>query len=477
MNITGLLFLFCFLPFSLVIYYIADKKAKEYVLLAISLCFYSLCSLRYLVLFILTMIVNIVIGRSISLADRNYLKRLLLIIGIAINAGILINYKYTNFIIGTFHSLSGENIPLYDTLLPMGISFFTFKAISYIADIYCGRAKLSANPVHDALYLSIFTQIQSGPLSRYNDLVFPGEYTGVRNARFALFSDGVFRFLIGFNKKILIADILSKITTEVFTTPVENYSMVYAWFGSICYSLQLFFDFAGYSDMAIGLSEMFGYKCNENFNFPYMTESVSKFWRRWHISLSEWFRDYVYIPLGGSRNKNRLLVYRNLFVVWLLTGIWHGASWNFVFWGMGYFVMICFERITKYPEKFKHKISKILYRVFSLIFINCQWIMFRSDSFVDGCRFIKKLFVMDNIGISIADYRAWFLFKDNLVFILAAVLLSFPVVKAIGKKLEGHPLLSGMYEVLINVIVLALFICALTFVVAEKNNPFTYANF
>ena len=420
-----------------------------------------------------SIILSIIIGRLIHLTPKKLARRILLITGIALNAGILIYYKYADFIL----SFTKENAAdvQKEVLLPLGLSFFTFKAISYLVDVYSGKAVLSENPVHDALYLSFFGQIQSGPLSRYNDMCFPAELDGKKNARMNLFSDGVLRFLIGFNKKVLLANILAKVTTEVFSTPVEKYTMAYAWLGSICFSLQLFFDFAGYSDMAIGLSEMFGYKCRENFNYPYMTESVAKFWRRWHISLSEWFRDYIYIPLGGSRNKNKWRVYFNLLVVWVLTGIWHGAAWTFVFWGLGYFVLISFERLTKLPDRLQSKPSKIIYRVFTLLFINCQWILFRSDTLKNGIRFIKRLFVFyDN---KITDFRALFLLKEYGVFIAAAILLCFPVVPWLRKKLEGRTKALVVFDGIVYTVILGLFVCALSFVVAGQNNPFAYANF
>ena len=476
MSINGILFLFCFLPIALLLYYIADNKIKEYVLLFISLFFYALGSLEYIFLFLCSIIVNIFLGRSIHVSTSKKMRRLLLVGGIVFNSGILIYYKYSDFIINNINKVTGSNHSFLQLALPLGISFFTFKAISYLTDIYNDKAVLSDNPIHDALYLSFFAQIQSGPLTRYNDMIFPTELKGNKSARTNSFSDGVFRFLIGFNKKVLLANVLSKISTEVFSAPIENCTASYVWLGSICYSLQLFFDFAGYSDMAIGLSEMFGYKCIENFYYPYLTESVSKFWRRWHISLSEWLRDYIYIPLGGSRSTNKLLVYRNLFVVWLLTGIWHGASWNFIFWGLGYFVLISFERITKLPERFKYKISRSIYRVFTLIFINCQWVVFRSPTLKSGLKFIKVMFFgKDNDGT--ANMRTIFLLKEYSVFILAAVILCFPVVKWIGGKIENKKRMSVVYETFIALAVLGLFICALSFVVANKNNPFAYANF
>lgn len=472
MAITSMLFLFCFLPIAFAIYYIANDKAKEYVLLAVSLLFYSLGSFQYFMLFLIVVCITVTLGRGINASKSTGLRKLLLITGIVINVSVLGYYKYADFAISTFNHISGKSIELTNLLLPLGISFFTFKAISYLADVYKKNIKISDTPpVHDALYLSFFAQIQSGPLTRYNDSF----RVDSQKERIALFSDGVFRFLVGFNKKILLANILSNIATEVFSNGFENFSMAYAWLGSICYSLQLFFDFSGYSDMAIGISEMFGYHCMENFNYPYMTNSVAKFWRRWHISLSQWFRDYIYIPLGGSRNKNKYRVYFNLFVVWLLTGIWHGASWNFVLWGLGYFLLIAFEKASGFPDKFKTKAGKIIYRIFTLIFINCQWVVFRTDDIVTGLRFIKRMFIPTNNPL--ANVRTIFLAKEYFVFILFAIILCFPIVPWLNKKLQKSKWLHDLYEIIIGIIVIALFILAISFVVSGQNNPFAYANF
>lgn len=331
--------------------------------------------------------------------------------------------------------------------------------------------KFQGGGVYDALYLSFFAQIQSGPLTRYCDSFYVTE----KEKRKDLFSDGVLRFLIGFNKKILLADMLANITSEIFSNSFDFFSTAYAWFGSICYSLQLFYDFSGYSDMAIGISEMFGYRCMENFTYPYITESVTKFWRRWHISLSQWFRDYIYIPLGGSQVKNKCRVYLNLFVVWMLTGIWHGASWHFVIWGMGYFILIAFERATDIPNRFRTKAGRIAYRVFSLIFINCQWVLFRADSVTAGLRFLKRMFIPTNVPL--ANMRTWFLVKDYFVFILAAIILCAPTVSWIRGKTERIIWMRNLYETVIRIMVIMLFVWAVSFVVSGQNNPFAYANF
>ncbi len=284
MYITSLLFIFVFLPISLAIYYISNDRVKDYVLLGISLLFYAIGSVEYLLVFVIAVALTGVIGRVIDSSENPSVKRILLFLGIAVNAGMLLYFKLFAFAITRWGQQTVTEVTAKEMLLPLGISFFTFKAISYLVDVYKGKVELDENPFHDALYLSFFAQIQSGPITRYDSM----NKIGVGKS--GLFCDGVTRFLIGFNKKVLIANVLANITNEVFGASPDTFSTSYAWLGSLCYSLQLFFDFAGYSDMAIGISEMFGYKCMENFNYPYMTKSVSEFWRRWHISLGEWFR-------------------------------------------------------------------------------------------------------------------------------------------------------------------------------------------
>lgn len=463
MTTTSMLFLLLFLPLALIIYYIANDGIKEYVLLGESILFYALGDIHYLPLFCIATCVMIFIGRGIHISNSMLLKRILLVLGIIINIGILFSYKYLGSII------EPDTIRATTAIMPLGLSFFTFKSISYLADAYTGKVSLSEHMVHDALYLSIFTQIQAGPLTRYNDMQRSKKFDS------ALFSDGVYRFLIGFSKKILIADVLSKITTEVFATSIDNLSTGYAWLGAVCYSLQLFFDFAGYSDMAIGLTQMFGYKCKENFNYPYMTNSVSGFWRRWHISLSEWFRDYVYIPLGGSRNKQKWRTYVNLLIVWILTGIWHGSSWNFVLWGLGYFIMIAFEKATNFPAKLNTTVGKILYRIVCLLFINFQWVLFNAGSVTYGLGFIKRMVI--GKSVSLANLRALFLLKEYFFFILIALILCFPIVPWIQSKFKERKVLSGVLELGITIIIVAAFVWALSFVISGLNNPFAYANF
>ncbi len=469
MSITSLLFVFVFLPLSLAVYYTVRDNIKEYVLLVISLLFYAIGAVEYIPLFMVSILITVMIGRIINSCEADFYRRVLLVCGIIVNAGILFYFKYFNFALDIFGKLPRESSQAEEILLPLGISFYSFKAISYLADVYTGKTQLDSNPFHDALYLSFFGQIQSGPITRYEDS------RRQEKEKRDLFSDGVFRFVIGFSKKVLIANVLANITNEVFGTRIESYSTMYAWMGAICFSLQLFFDFSGYSDMAIGISEMFGYSCMENFDYPYMTKSVSQFWRRWHISLSQWFRDYIYIPMGGSRNKCKGKVYLNLLVVWLLTGLWHGADWNFIAWGLCYFVFIAFEKLTGLPERFKTAIGKGIYRCLVLLFINFQWVLFHSQGLRAGLKFIKCMVIYR--GNELADLRARFLLKDYSFFIALAIFFSFPIVPWIEKKISEKQIGNVCFKILKYVLITFAFIWSISFIVAGQNNPFAYANF
>lgn len=470
MSIDSLVFLFLFLPLALAIYYLGNDKAKEYILLCISLIFYALGSPENIIIFVILIVATVIIGRLMALVyTAKCLKTLLLITGIALNVSVLFFYKYINFAVSILSYVFKIGFSQRTIWLPLGISFFTFKAISYLIDTYNNKAVLDSNPIHDALYLSFFAQVQSGPLSRYSEMKYI--QTNFKDD----FSYGIYRFMIGFCKKIIISGSLARVSTEVFAAPFESFSLSYAWLGSICFSLQLFFDFSGYSDMAIGISRLFGYKCRENFNYPYITDSVSRFWRRWHISLSEWFRDYIYIPLGGSRNSNKSRVYFNLFVVWLLTGIWHGANWNFIAWGLGYFVMISFEKLTGCPDKINSMIGKAIYRVITLLFINFQWVMFNSSNLISGLRYIKRMFVCAPNVLS--DTRALFLLQNYAFFIGIAILLSTPIVPFLENRLSERKKSSCIFELTKLIVVFSAFIWAISFIVAGENNPFLYGNF
>ncbi len=469
---TDVLFVFWFLPLTLGIYYLAKPLYRKYILLLVSLFFYACGAVEYFTLLCVSLGVNILLGVLISKTKKyKGISLAGFLIGICYNVGILFYYKYYDFFFLNLSKVLKTEFEMRNLLLPLGLSFFSFKAISYLVDIYNEKINVSLNPVDSALYLSFFAQVQSGPLSRYSDMyqICAGEN------HFENFSTGVCRFIIGFNKKVLLSNILANITTEIFDVSNTEVSSAYLWLGAICYSLQLFYDFAGYSDMAIGISNMFGYECPENFRYPYMTKSIAEFWRRWHITLGAWFRDYIYIPLGGSRVKSKVRLYVNLLAVWLLTGIWHGASWNFVFWGLGYFVLISFEKTVGWPEKINSNLGKGIYRIFTLLIINFQWVIFRSPGLMNGIRYIKGMLSFQTSEL--ADARTLFLMRDYFAFIAAAILFATPVIPWVEKKVEKSKVLSNIYNVIFVISLSAMFLWALSYVIAGQNNPFAYANF
>lgn len=471
-SVTDVVFLFLFLPITLCLYYGMKKEWRAYILLIASLLFYACGSPAYFWLFVMSLAANIGIGWMIArFRERRAISRGFLAAGILYNLAVLVNYKYFDFIGENVSALLKREFIPHNLTLPLGLSFFTFKAISYLVDIERQKIDAGRNPVSVALYLSFFGQIQSGPLSRYEDM------QNVLEAKWKSsdFTEGIYRFIIGLNKKILLANVLANITQETFSAGSDQLSTAFAWLGAVCYSMQLFFDFSGYSDMAIGLGMMFGIGCPENFRYPYMTASVSEFWRRWHITLGAWFRDYVYIPLGGSRVKSKFRLCANLLAVWLLTGIWHGASWNFVVWGLAYFVVIAFEKLTGLPNRLKTLPAKMIYRVCALLFINFQWVIFRADGLREGIAYIKTMIMGQSNAV--ANARALFLLRDNLFFILAALLLCFPIAPFLRSRCEGKKAANVIFQTLAVAVNAALFLWAVSFIVAGQNNPFAYANF
>ncbi|MCR5655348.1 MAG: MBOAT family protein [Lachnospiraceae bacterium] len=475
MTFVSNIFLFAFLPIALGTYYIVPDMAKEYMLLFCSLVFYSFGSFEYLSFFIVVCVLEVGLGRSLMRVEKPKVREYLFWCAVIGNIAILFHFKYISTILNAVFRLSGNSVVLGETLAPMGISFFVFKAISYLADVYTGKTKPTGSPVHDLLYLSVFTQIQMGPISRIDDWKRPGKEGRLYSFDVALFSEGIWRFLIGFCKKILLADMFARIANEVFATETAAISAGYAWLGSVCFSLQLFFDFAGYSDMAIGLCGMFGYRCKENFLYPYTTDSFGGFWKRWHVSLGEWFRDYVYIPLGGSRNEKKSRTYANLLVVWILTGIWHGAGTTFLVWGLGWFLLIAMERHFGLDKRWKRKAGKVLYRIAILFVINLLWIFFRAPSVTYAAGFTGRLFAFS--GELLSGRRVWILLKTYWGFLVAGVLLCTPIVPYLEEKAKKNGKEHMCFAVVSTVLLLACFVWALSFVITAGYNPFAYMKF
>ncbi|MDO4889070.1 MAG: MBOAT family O-acyltransferase, partial [Candidatus Saccharibacteria bacterium] len=347
MLFNSMVFLWIFLPVLLVLYFLTKRffpAARNYVLLVFSLLFYAWGEPKYIILMLVSILVNYVFGILVDKAPKKGKKRkVLLVLDILFNVGLLGYFKYFNFFTDNVNKIFGEGtITMEDVMLPIGISFYTFQIMSYVIDLYRGEIKVQKNLPKLALYISFFPQLVAGPIVKYKDI---DKALDSRKETLEGFSYGAKRFIYGLSKKVLIADVMASVADTVFNGGggVTGLTQPVAWLGAVCYALQIFFDFSGYSDMAIGLGSMFGFKFMENFNLPYISGSITEFWRRWHISLSTWFKEYVYIPLGGNR-KGRKRTYLNLWIVFLLTGIWHGAAWNFVVWGLFHGLFIFIER-------------------------------------------------------------------------------------------------------------------------------------
>lgn len=404
---------------------------------------------------------------------RKWLCKAIMSFCIAGNLSLLFTYKYLDFLITNINNL-GFEIPLLNLLFPLGISFFTFQAMSYVIDVYRGNSEVRRNLVHVSLYIALFPQLVAGPIVRFKDIE---KQLAERGINLGIFSEGVQRFLIGLSKKILLANNLALIADQAFGMPDGERSVIYAWLGALAYALQILFDFSGYSDMAIGLGLMFGFRFPENFNYPYISASVSEFWRRWHMTLGQWFRDYVYFPLGGSRvkTKNRLIF--NLFVVWLLTGIWHGAGWNFLLWGLMYFVLIAFEKLTGYPQRCKTRFAAAAYRIFTLLAVLAGWVLFRSEGIREAAVYGLSMlslqgnpFFCDNVILTFREY--W-------LFLLAGLLCCTRLPARITAFInnQGKVWLCFGANILRTGFYLFCFLWSVSFLILGAHNPFIYFDF
>ena len=466
--------MFLFLPVTLVVYYLLHKTYRNVFLLIMSLIFYAWGEPRFVLIMIGSIIFNYTIAMLIDRLRKSVmLSKALLCVCVAGNLGLLFTYKYLGFFTININRL-GLNLPLVDLALPIGISFFTFQAMSYVIDVYRGDVAIQKKPHYIGLYISFFPQLIAGPIVRYKDIETQIEH---RSADFELFGEGVRRFIIGFSKKILLANNMALIANKAFDLPDAERSVIYAWIGAIAYSFQILFDFSGYSDMAIGLGKMFGFHFLENFNYPYISKSISEFWRRWHISLGQWFRDYVYFPLGGSRTKSIGRLIFNLFIVWVLTGAWHGASWNFFVWGLLYFVLIAFEKLTGYPGKFKSSFSKSLYRVFTLLSVLGGWVLFRADGTRNAVKYGLSMFgLRDN---PVFCNNVILTFREYWLFLAAAILCSTELFKRIRTRLDESN--RRILRVVVNTLVVGFyifcFLWSVSFLILGAHNPFIYFNF
>lgn len=462
-------FLFVFLPTVLVVYYAFLRKttrAKNIFLLLASLFFYAWGEPVYVFLMIGTILSNWLLGILVDRFRGNKAAvTVILILLVAVNIGTLGWFKYSEFTVLQINRFAHTNIPVPVVALPIGISFFTFQAMSYVIDVYRKRGKVQYNPLNVGLYVSLFPQLIAGPIVRYETVAEQIEH---REENFSDFSAGVVRFCIGLGKKVLVANNMAVIADNAFGLIINGgfqASAGMAWLGAIAYTFQIFFDFSGYSDMAIGLGQMFGFHFEENFNYPYMSKTVSEFWRRWHISMQTWFRDYVYIPLGGNRVSKLRLVF-NLFVVWLLTGMWHGANWTFIAWGLMYFVILTFERFSGLGQK--------NYRwghVYTMLLVVIGWVIFRSTGMGNAFIYIKAMFGIGAKGL--VDKAVWAYIAQNWIYFVFAVIGSAPILPKLDEKLKGNWVWQAVYAV--GVIVCL--VVSVSFISNNAYNPFIYFNF
>ena len=468
MLFSSMTFLFMFLPIVCTVYLLARKDLHNHILLIASILFYAWGEPRYLAIMFLTIIINYIGANYISRSKNLYHRKMLLWITICINLGFLFYFKYFNFFIENINTLFSADINLVKVVMPIGISFYTFQALSYVIDVYKGDVKAQRDIYKLALYICLFPQLIAGPIVKYHDI---DEQIDNRDATFDKVSYGTKRFIIGLSKKMLIANTLGAIADKIFSQPVEAFDAGIAWIGAFAYSFQLFYDFSGYSDMAIGLGAIFGFKFLENFNYPYISKSITEFWRRWHISLSTWFKEYLYIPLGGNRISLRR-TYLNLFLVFLATGFWHGASWNFIFWGLWHGLFINFEKASgwhKVSGSWKISIAQHFYTIFVFVI---GWVMFRAENMTYAWQYIKNMFGFINEH-KITYELPYYIDNIEILAFLAAFVCAMPVfqnILCVGFKRK-------ILRFTINLWLFGLFVLSAATIAASTYNPFIYFRF
>ena len=473
MTLSTIIFVFGFLPVFLLIYYVSKDNLKKYILLAGSVFFYYATEtfrIRYVIL--LCFFVYFLTWLMDKLFEKNkLLRKVLFICGIVGMICLLFYYRYLNFFFGLFGSIFGVTLwQKQNEGVPLGLSFITFAIISYIVDCYSGKVKFQKNPFKLATYILMFPKVIMGPIERYSNLEANIEHPDVSMNNLGI---GMSRFMIGFCKKVIIADNLAVLVNQIENgSDFSTVPVTLLWLGSIGFSLELFFDFSGYSDMAIGIAQMLGYHFKENFNYPYCAGSITDFWRRWHISLSYWFRDYVYIPLGGSRCS----VYRNiinLFIVWLLTGLWHGASFAFILWGLIYFVFLLVERyIVKLKQR--KRFIKLTWRIVTLLVINFNWVIFNIPSWRVGINYCKAMLGLYNNSLTsdvfVKDIQEYY------IYLLLGLLFSTPVLSKLLDKIWVRDRF-GITTIVYSIVILGIFAWALSFSMLGVHNPFIYQQF
>jgi len=468
---SSLNFMYLFLPVCLLLYFILRGiKARNDLLLAMSLLFYAWGEPKWIVLMIVTTLVDYGAGLLVDKYRGQKQAKWALAGSVVITLSFLAIFKYLGFFNQNLNSIFGAELPTQIFNLPIGISFYTFQAITYVVDVYRGKARVQRSYANLLLYVSLFPQLIAGPIVRYTDIA---EQLESRETTVEGFARGITRFVTGLGKKVLLANIAGQIATSLIGGDLSKASVLGAWLGIFAYTFQIYFDFSGYSDMAIGLGHMFGFTYVENFNYPYISRSITEFWRRWHISLSTFFRDYVYIPLGGNR-RHQL---RNMFIVWALTGLWHGASWNFVLWGLYYFVFLAIEKL--FLGKYLEKLPAVVGHVYALFIVVVGWVFFYFDDVSRLGQMLKLMFGFSGqAGMMPTDT---ILLKNHLVFFMVAIVACIPVSKLVkallirfSRRGTVQEAVAGAVEIVYDVALLFFSTAAL---VGASYNPFLYFRF
>ena len=465
MLFTSISFLYYFLPALIIIYFITPKKYKNIILLIASLLFYLYGEPKYVFLMIAEIIIAY-IGAILIDKYKNQSKNIL-ITTLFIHVFLLIIFKYTDFIIQSINDISNANIKLLNIALPIGISFYTFQIISYVIDVYNGKVKVQKNIINLATYVSLFPQLVAGPIVRYQTVE---KELDDRVHSFNNFAYGIRRFSIGLAKKVLIANALGELCTKAFV--LNETTVIFYWIFGISYMLQLYFDFSAYSDMAIGLGRIFGFNFPENFNYPYISKSITEFWRRWHISLGTWFKDYVYIPLGGNRDGKYKQI-RNILIVWLLTGIWHGANWTFLIWGLLFGIILIIEKI--FLNKFMEKLPSFIKRIYVLFIVMILFIIFNAENMSVALTNIKGLFGM-NGEVFVNDYTLHYL-KSYLPLLIIALFGATPFIKTLIDKLRKNKYANNIINILEPILIVMILVVVTSYLIDNSYNPFLYFRF
>ncbi len=466
MLFSSMTFIFMFLPAVIALYFLARSKYRNYILLIASILFYAWGEPKYVFIMLGTIFINW--GGAILIDKYNTRRKMFLVATVLADLAILFYFKYFNFIIENINSMIHANFSALDIIMPIGISFYTFQAISYVVDVYRGDTRVQKNICKLALYICLFPQLIAGPIVKYHDVADQIEHREITTNKIAY---GAKRFIVGLAKKMLIANTMGAVADNIFLINPADMGVGVAWIGAIAYSLQLFYDFSGYSDMAIGLGYIFGFKFLENFNYPYISKSITEFWRRWHISLSTWFKEYLYIPLGGNRVTKRRNLF-NLSVVFLATGIWHGAAWNFVFWGMWHGAFILMEKITGIHKRVGGWAITTFQHAYTMLAFVVGWVMFRAPDMTYATKYMRVMFGMKHSDML---YKVnYFIGSYEILMFMVGILCAMPIFKNMILPDDNR---KPLYKLVCNTYLIGLFVISTAAIAASTYNPFIYFRF